>query len=80
MVVDRLVGAVFPENFNMKDLNDYKIDGTNQIDYDALVKDIWKENGYTGKLDTIALVMNFGKGRLSKKLVVESFNRIKNEE
>lgn len=65
----------------MKDFFDYKIknEPNDEIDYDSLVRDIWKEYGYPGKLATIGLVMDFAKGRLNPKLVIESFERIVNE-
>lgn len=65
----------------MKDFFDYIIPGSPNDDYniDAIVRDIWRENGYPGKLDTVAMVMQFSRGRLSLKEVIEAFNRIKNE-
>lgn len=65
----------------MKDLFEYIIPGGSNDDYDidAIVRDIWRENGYPSKLDTVAMVIQFSRGRFTVKEIIESFNRIKNE-
>ena len=66
----------------MKDFFEYILkdkDG-NEIDYDyeSIVRDVWEYYGYPGKLDTIALVMRFSKGRLDLSRVIATFNKVKN--
>ena len=47
--------------------------------YEDIVRDFWQTGFYTGKLDLVGAIMQWSRGRLNPKIIIETFERINNE-
>lgn len=62
----------------MKKLEDYILyDKNDEYDYISIVKDFWKTGFYSNKVELVGAIMKFSKGHLNPSIIIETFNKIK---
>ena len=51
-----------------------------EYDYKSIVFDFWKTGFYSGKLDLVGAIMQWSKGKLNPRIILETFEKGVNNE